>query len=144
MSEHEAEHNNQSSKEIEDLFGPPIHVYTRAQALADEVLVDVTDTAREAGFKFPVALTAGVWSDVNDIPESKQDSQDIKGRLWDLLFMAATACKKGQTNQDGELPFELIMHVGDSTYYAAKVFFGPGDESQNGQPVLTILRPNED
>ena len=34
------------------IFGEPIafiHVYTRAQAIADGVLVDVTETAREAG-----------------------------------------------------------------------------------------------
>ncbi len=34
-----------------------IPVYTRAQALADGVLVDVTETAKEAGFRAPVALT---------------------------------------------------------------------------------------
>lgn len=39
-----------------------ISVYTRAQALEDGVLVDLTDWAREAGFKIPVAVTQGVWS----------------------------------------------------------------------------------
>ncbi|MCE9563538.1 MAG: hypothetical protein K8U57_15970 [Planctomycetes bacterium] len=34
-----------------------IHSYTRANALADGVLVDVSETAREAGIRFPVALT---------------------------------------------------------------------------------------
>lgn len=38
-----------------------ISVHTRAQALEDGVLVDVTDWAREAGFKFPVAVTRRVW-----------------------------------------------------------------------------------
>lgn len=35
--------------------------YSRAQALEDGVLVDVSETAREAGIKLPVALTATVW-----------------------------------------------------------------------------------
>jgi len=35
-----------------------IHRYTRADALRDGVLIDVTATAKEAGFKYPVALTA--------------------------------------------------------------------------------------
>ena len=39
------------------LFGPIIYAYTRSQALADGVLVDVTEIAREVGFKLPVALT---------------------------------------------------------------------------------------
>ena len=37
-----------------------IHVYTRAQAIADGVLIDATELAREAGFRFPVALSAEV------------------------------------------------------------------------------------
>jgi hypothetical protein len=35
-----------------------IHRYTRTDALRDGVLIDVSATAREAGFKYPVALTA--------------------------------------------------------------------------------------
>jgi hypothetical protein len=34
-----------------------IHSYSRAEAIADGVLVDVTPVAREAGIRFPVALT---------------------------------------------------------------------------------------
>ena len=43
------------------LFGPVISAYTRAQAIADGVLVDVSEMAREAGLKHPTALTATVW-----------------------------------------------------------------------------------
>lgn len=35
-----------------------IHVYTREQAVSDGVLIDVTIPAREAGFRFPVAVTS--------------------------------------------------------------------------------------
>src|SRR4051794_4558851 len=42
----------------EDIFGEVIFAYTRADALADGVLIDVTDTAKEAGFRIPVAVTA--------------------------------------------------------------------------------------
>ena len=38
-----------------------IHSYSRQQAIEDGVLVDVTATAREAGFRYPVALTATVF-----------------------------------------------------------------------------------
>ena len=118
--------------------------YSRAEALEDGVLVDVSNTASEAGFVFPVALTAGVWADVNDIPETKQGIQDVEGRLWDLLFSAAQRCKKSSGNRSDEedgLPFDLIMHVGSAPYYHAKVHLGPGDEME---PVITILRPDED
>jgi hypothetical protein len=35
-----------------------IHAYTRAEAIRDSVLIDVSATAKEAGLKYPVALTA--------------------------------------------------------------------------------------
>ena len=41
---------------------PVISVYTRAQAIEDGILVDVSETAREAGFRIPVAITRTVWS----------------------------------------------------------------------------------
>jgi hypothetical protein len=45
-----------------------IHAYTRADAIRDGVLIDVSAVAREAGFKFPVALTAAVWERCVTVP----------------------------------------------------------------------------
>ena len=42
-------------------FGEVIYSYTRAQAVADGVQVEVTKTAQEAGIKFPVFLTRTVF-----------------------------------------------------------------------------------
>lgn len=77
---------------------------------------------------------------MNDIPASEQGIQDVDGRLWDILYMAAMACRRGQTNAKGELLFNLIMQVGSSTYYTAKLDLGPGDE---GESVVTIMGPEE-
>jgi Family of unknown function (DUF6573) len=38
-----------------------VHLYTRADAIADGVLIDVSAVAREAGIRYPVALTRAVW-----------------------------------------------------------------------------------
>jgi hypothetical protein len=38
-----------------------IHRYTRAGAIRDGVLIDVSQTAREAGVRHPVALTRALW-----------------------------------------------------------------------------------
>ena len=38
-------------------FDPVIFTFTRNQAIDDGVLVDGTQTAREAGFRIPVAIT---------------------------------------------------------------------------------------
>ncbi|BBL79292.1 hypothetical protein RxyAA322_11460 [Rubrobacter xylanophilus] len=62
--------------------GEPIHTYTRAEALADGVLVDVTETAREAGFRVLVALTRGIWADANDLSgRHAYAGQSVQGRL---------------------------------------------------------------
>jgi len=42
--------------------------YSRATALADGALVDVTATAREAGFRVPVALTRAAWERCVAVP----------------------------------------------------------------------------
>ena len=82
-------------------FGQVISVYTRAQALADGVLIDAGPMAREAGFRWPVAITSAGWEDCVAWSESdsdRQTHQDQSGRLWDVLFMAAHAAR---TNAGG-------------------------------------------
>ncbi len=39
-----------------------IHSYTRKQAIDDGLLIDVSEMAKEAGFKWPIAITATVWN----------------------------------------------------------------------------------
>ncbi len=51
-----------------DPFGPVIYAYTRAQALEDGGQVDVSETAREAGIRFPVYLTRAVWNAYVEVP----------------------------------------------------------------------------
>jgi len=57
-----------------------IHRYTRADALRDGVLIDVSATAREAGIRCPVALTAAVWERCIAVPPGVV-CQDEAGRL---------------------------------------------------------------
>ena len=67
-------------------FGPVIYSYTRAQAVADGVQVEVTKTAQEAGIKFPVFLTRTVFDSFVTVPEGVT-GQDEAGRLWDIVWM---------------------------------------------------------
>ena len=57
-------------------FGPAISTYSRAQAIEDGILVDVSDTAREAGFTIPVAATRTVWNRLIALPEGYRGFQD--------------------------------------------------------------------
>ena len=60
-------------------FDSVISVYTRAQAIEDGILVDVSDTAREAGFKIPVAVTRAVWNRLVALPEGYRASRTRAG-----------------------------------------------------------------
>jgi len=119
-------------------FGEVIYAYTREQAIADGVLVDVSEMAKEAGFKFPVAITAAVHADVNNIPKGKA-YQSYGGRLWDVLFMSRVAANR--SSGGGSVLVDLIMHVGRKSRYQVKMNVGPGD---NGEGVITIMQPHED
>jgi hypothetical protein len=70
-----------------------IHRYTRAEALRDGVLIDVSQTAREAGFKYPVALTAAAWAKCVTVPPGVL-CQDKAGRLWDVVYLLALAARR--------------------------------------------------
>jgi hypothetical protein len=74
-----------------------IYSYTRQQAIEDGLLVDVSNTpeAKEVGFKAPVCLTRGVYALV-EVPAGFERIQDLKGRLWDTLFVAAMAFRASE------------------------------------------------
>ena len=57
-----------------------IHAYSRSQTLEDGVLIDVRDVVREAGIRYPVALTAAVWERCVAVPPGVV-CQDEAGRL---------------------------------------------------------------
>lgn len=123
-----------------------IHAYTRATAIEDGVLVDVTSTAQEAGFRAPVALTAAAWADCvawSETDSARQVSQDEAGRLWDVLSMAKLAARLAG---GADLVFELyrVPRGGKGTrarHTQLRMLIGPGDE---GEPVITILMPGGD
>ena len=71
-----------------------VYSYTRKQALADGFQVDVSEVAKEAGFRFSVYMTRTVWTAYVEVPEGVH-GQDEQGRLWDVLSMLRWQVKKG-------------------------------------------------
>jgi hypothetical protein len=125
------------------MFNPEdyIHAYTRAQAIADGVLVDVSATAREASIRFPVALTRAVWERCVAVPPGVV-CQDEAGRLWDVLWMLALAARRG-----AGVVVRFALHVRNDNRERTpppvrlKAVCGPGDQ---GEPVVTVMLPDED
>jgi hypothetical protein len=116
-----------------------IYAYTRADALNDGVLIDVTPTAREAGFVVPVAITQALMGDIETIPESLQGIADVSGRLWDSLWMGWLAITRNP-DKDDDLFYQLHMPTTTKRLYWIKMVIGPGDA---GEPVITLMRPDE-
>lgn len=120
-----------------------ISTYSRAEALADGVLVDVSTLAREAGFTAPVAITAGVHALLCDVP--KGSGEDYEGRLWDVVYMASLAARRGGGRD--RVTFEAIVNrpgVRRGSPRAVARFWsmiGPGDTLD---PVITIFLEGED
>ena len=119
-----------------------IYAYTRAQALEDGVLVDVSEIAKQSGIKFRVALTSTVWGQY-EVPEGVS-CQDEIGRLWDILWMFG--CAAARFNGD-TLLFKLYVRnhnrerLNSRDLVTLKAVCGPGDTPE---PVITIMLPDED
>ena len=56
-------HHPTKTDSMTELFGEVVSTYSRARALDDGVLIDAGPMAREAGFRWPVSITAAAWSD---------------------------------------------------------------------------------
>src|SRR5260370_27446186 len=112
----------------ENLWGEPIHAYTRAQAIADGVLVDLTTATddkgqllcQQAGFKLPVAITrtawaktieaGGIWKPSGDGETLElKGGQSLTGRLWDVLWMLRIT--SGNASSTDRIHFQVLVDV---------------------------------
>src|SRR5258708_7180559 len=94
-----------------------ISVYTRAQAIADGTLIDLTDATDRDGrrlspFKWPVAMTAAAFGEAIAVggkwrPDADGNEtlvlpgcQDFAGRVWDVLWMLVVAIRRSADGAD--------------------------------------------
>jgi hypothetical protein len=147
--------------QCDNSWGQPIFVYSRAQAIADGVLVDLTSAADDqgcllcpqAGFKVPVAITRAAWAQTIEAggtwkPDGDGETLELKGgqsltgRLWDVLWMLRAA--SGQAGSTDRVHFQVLVDVdGDGHHEVVKLWAlcGPGDDAR---PVITIMLEGED
>jgi uncharacterized protein DUF6573 len=136
-----------------------IHRYTREQAIADGVIVpveqlvpDEPDFASQAGWKIPVALTPALAAIVRPTERERDECmQDMKGRLWDVLYMGFVYVRKQMRYRPDvqELVFPTIFWLVGREEYGEKrqrtlhlkARVGAGDE---GEPTLLIGLRGED
>ena len=119
------------------IFGDAVYTYTRAQAIEDGVLVDISETARESGIKFPVAITDTLFNLINPSKEAAKRGQSLAGRLWDVLHMLKTAIRSAAGNPSS---LHFSVKIGGENH-VLKSICGPSDD---GSPCITIMLPHED
>ena len=115
-----------------------VYTYTRADAIADGVLVSLSDLFPELCkqlYKYPIAVTEAIWSIIEGT-----DKDDIEGIVWDILWMS----QKGITARidDSQHLFEVfIADKGKAKSHTFKAVCHPDDDMK---PVITIMMRNED
>jgi len=132
--------------ELIEFFGEPISVYTRVQAIEDGVLIDITYQAKKFGFRHPVALTDTAMTTImKKCGQSKLDPNTN----FDVICLVSIL---------KTLKEAIRLHVGDSNIIlfevtishpllrtevrqSMKSHLGGGDD---GEPVITLMLPNED
>ena len=135
--------NTPQNENTDSPFGAVIYSYTRKQAVADGVQVEVTKTAQEAGIKFPVFLTRTVFDAYVAVPEGVT-GQDEAGRLWDIFWMLRFAILRSHGHTD-RLPVALYVRNDNRAARLVKLIASCGAlDIDDPQPAITVMMPGED
>jgi hypothetical protein len=120
-----------------------IFSYSRSQALDDGVLLDVSELAREAGFKLPVAVSDTLYHGYLTPPlDLVKAGLSFEGRLWDTLSVLRYAIKAAPSTD--RLSFTVLFAQAPDTApepVDLLAVCGPGD---SGEPVITIMTPSDE
>lgn len=124
-----------------------ISTYSRSQAIEDGFLVDVSTDAKEAGIKFPVAISRAAFGECVALPERYHGFQDERGRLWDVISMLRfSLCRASGDRVDFSVLVRGITKQLRDDQRAPRLHrlwasCGPGDGME---PVITIMLRGED
>jgi hypothetical protein len=127
----------------ESPFGEVVYAYSRSQAVADGVQIEVSKTAQEAGIRFPVFLTRAVFESFVAVPEGVA-GQDEAGRLWDVVWMLRHAIRRAAPGHD-RLPVALYVRNDNRAPKLVKLIaVCSALDIDDPQPAITVMLPDED
>lgn len=118
---------------MEETFGPVIYGYSRAQAIEDGVLIDLSehqDATRV--FKYPVAFTSDLWDEI--VRGQGKQERVRNGRIWDVCYMSTAL---GSDISPSRREFKVKVGARLLVLWAD---CGPGDD---GAPVMTLGFPSD-
>jgi hypothetical protein len=114
------------------LLRPP----TRAEAIAEGLLIDVSETALDVGYRYPTAVTFTVWERLLGVPGAAPEAEVPHLRPFLLLLVVEYALALAETEERREVVVSLRWYPG-ATF---KLVCGPDD---NGATCITIMQPDE-
>ncbi len=137
-----------NDKNDRDRFNRPdwdmVYKYTRTQAIADGFQIDVTKTAQEAGIRFPVFITRGVYEQCVAVPPGVT-GQDEAGRLWDVVWMLRFAIIRAKP---GATRLTVALYVRNSDKHPARLTTlratAGAVDIDDPAPAITVMLPDED
>lgn len=112
-------------------------------ALSDGVLIDVSELAREAGFKLPVAVSDNLYhSYIMPSLDLAKEGQSPSGRLWDTLSVLRYAIKAAPSTD--RLSFSVLFAQSPDAKPISVELLAICDPGDSGEPVITIMLPGDD
>ena len=134
-----------------------ISTYTTKDAVEDGSLVRVADgQSKECGIVYPVYLTHAAWSKYVEVPEGLGNEQNLKGRLWDILWMFMHAAKNCEAttfsfkfvcrlNDDGDWDANEYRHGDNRLKRLVKLkAVITAQDIDDPSPAIFIMKPSED
>lgn len=116
--------------------------YTRAQAIREGTLIDVTAAAREHGIKYPVAITVMAHRTcVALTPAAERAGNDLTGRLCDVLTMLVHGIRRNRDKSEFSFTVCCVVDEIEAEDVELRAVAGGGD---NGEPVVTVMLDWED
>lgn len=146
----------------DEIFGAPISIYTRQQALADGFQVDISNILTPCPFKYPVFMTraaydatiaaGGQWTPGDEINAEDPDAeylrlpggQDTQGRAHDVFTMLLAAIRRG-TSTDRIWFSVLVDQHGNGRPQRVDLYsVCSALDIDDPQPCITIMLRGED
>ena len=87
---------------------------TRPERLAAGELRDVSACAKAAGFRWPLAVSVRLWSDVETVPAACRRQETTRTRWQHLFLLAAAAAAQVQREHRQETEINVVLRTSDA------------------------------
>ena len=126
---------------MHDFFGPVIHSYSRADAINDGILIDLSLSfpSQCSMYRYSVACTADVWALITQ-GAACENGASPAGIVWEVIYMSQHGVITRPDDQT--VLFDVIIPGARTTNpHRLKAQCHAGDQME---PVITIMLPDED